>query len=247
MAFETSDTLPSYFRSIAKLKPLTVEQEHALADGVAAGDQEAIDTLVKHNLRIVIKIARRHLGQGVLLDDLIQEGNIGLYEAATRYKPTGTTRFTSYAQMWIRKRLNGAVVNTGRIVKLPANQEYGIYQSKMKGQPFQVNRRVEIDAPIADDSDTSLADRLLSNGPEIETQIEIDDLKFTVTRAISDLKARDQLIVKQYYGIDQDYAMSSEAIAERHGLTIVRVCQIIKSSLQKMRAASHHSVDDTIA
>ena len=242
MAFETSDTLPAYFRSIAKLHPLTVAEEQALADRIADGDQEAIDTLVKHNLRIVVRIARRHLGQGVLLDDLIQEGNIGLYEAAKRYKPSGTTRFTSYASLWIRKRLNGAVVSTGRIVKLPANKEYGIYLSKRSGKEFQATSRVEIDAPFAGDSDSTVGDRLLSNGPEVEEQIEIDDLKFTVTRAIRDLKSRDQLIVKQYYGIGQDYAMSSEAIAARHGLTVVRVCQILKSSLQKMRTASVHSV-----
>jgi len=233
--FETSDNLPYYFRSINRFKPLSVEEELALADRIRAGDKTAIHKLVRHNLKIVVTIARRHLGQGVAIDDLIQEGNIGLYEAAQRYDPKGNGRFIGYAKMWVRKRINGAVDLHGRIVRLPANQTYEIYRAKVEGREHEAPTKVECDAPVYDDSDSTVGDRILSVEPEIEQQIEVDQLRFTVRRAMSGLKTRDREIVKEYFGIDRDGAVPAEVIAERHQLTNVRVCQIVKSCIEKMR------------
>jgi RNA polymerase primary sigma factor len=233
--FETSDNLPYYFRSIGRFKPLTVEQEHSLADRIHSGDREAIHTLVRHNLKIVVTIARRHVGQGVLIDDLIQEGNIGLYEAAQRYDPRSNARFTAFAKMWVRKRLNGAVMAHGRPVRLPANQEYELWKEKRDGLPSTAPVKVECDAPAFDDAETTVGDRLLSSAPEVERSIELDAIRFTVRRAMSGIKARDREIVKDYFGIDREYALPTDAIADRHGLTQVRVCQIVKSCIEKMR------------
>ena len=133
MSFETSDNLPKYFNTINKLNPLSLEEERALAVRIKSGDLLAMHTLVKHNLKIVVTIANRHIGQGVAIDDLIQEGNIGLYEAAQRFDPQGEVRFVSYASLWIRKRVNEAVVAHGRIVRLPHNQEYDLYKAKQAG------------------------------------------------------------------------------------------------------------------
>jgi RNA polymerase primary sigma factor len=233
--FETSDNLPYYFRSISKLQPLTTEEELALADRVRAGDEAAIHKLVRHNLKIVVTIARRHVGQGVGIDDLIQEGNIGLYEAARRYDPQGNGRFITYAQLWVRKRINGVIDQHGRIVRLPANQTYEIYRAKVEGREHEAPTKVECDAPAFDDSESTVGDRLLSVEPEIERQIEVDQLRFTVRRAMSGLKTRDREIVKEYFGIDREGASPTDVIAERHNLTNVRVCQIVKSCVEKMR------------
>ena len=122
MSFETSENLPKYFKTIQKLNPLTVTEEKELAQKIQEGDANALNKLVKHNLKIVVTIANRHIGQGVPIDDLIQEGNIGLFEAAQRFDPKSDARFITYASLWVRKRINESVVAHGRIVRLPHNQ-----------------------------------------------------------------------------------------------------------------------------
>lgn len=237
MAFETSTNLPFYFRSIRKYDPLSIDEELALAARIKAGDEKAIEKLVKHNLKIVVRLAKKHVGQGVSIDDLIQEGNAGLFDAAKRYEPKGRTRFTSYAVMYVRKYLNGTVAKTGRIVRLPHNQEYQIYKDKHAGvqMSVQIPTRVEVDAPIADDNDSTLGDRLLTSRPEIEAVIEHDSIKQMVGHAIGILRPRDQEIVKDYFGIDRQSEISPEIIAIRQGMTSVRVCQIVKASIKAMK------------
>ena len=235
MSFETSENLPKYFKTIQKLNPLTIAEEKELAVKIQEGDAAALNRLVKHNLKIVVTIANRHIGQGVPIDDLIQEGNIGLFEAAQRFDPKSDARFITYASLWIRKRVNEAVVAHGRIVRLPHNQEYDIYKAKMAGEETQNLSTVEIDAPVGEDGDTTIGDILLNTKSNIEFEIELDDVKYRAKQVLSHLKERDRKIIKAYFGIDGDYEMSPDVIAERFDLTNVRVCQIVKSALTKMK------------
>lgn len=235
MSFETSENLPKYFKTIQKLNPLTVAEEKELAQKIQEGDANALNKLVKHNLKIVVTIANRHIGQGVPIDDLIQEGNIGLFEAAQRFDPKSDARFITYASLWVRKRINEAVVAQGRIVRLPHNQEYDIYKAKMAGEEVQNLSTVEIDAPIGEDGDTTIGDILLNVQSDFEFEIEMDDIKYRAKRVLSHLKERDRQVIKAYFGIDADYEMSPDVIAERFDLTNVRVCQIVKSALTKMK------------
>lgn len=236
MKFETSDTLPAYFRSIKKLEPLSKEQEHELGLRIEAGDKAAINELVKHNLKIVVTIANRHVGQGLLIDDLIQEGNLGLYEAATKFTSTHEGRFINYASFWIRKRINEAVAQLGRVVRLPHNQEYDIYKIKMKGGETPNLRTVELDSPVGEDSDETVADRILGSKPDVERDHDAEHLSSFVKGALSTLKERDRDIVKMYFGIDCEYAVPTESIAEQLGMTQIRICQIVKASIEKMKA-----------
>lgn len=237
MSFETSDNLPRYFKTIAKSEPLTIEQEKQIAVRIRAGEKSAIDELVAHNLKIVVTIANRHIGQGVPLDDLIQEGNLGLYEAATRFEPKEGVRFVAYASLWIRKFINEAVVAHGRIVRLPHNQEYDIYKAKMAGEETPNLSTVKIDAPVGDDSDTTIGDILLNTQAEFDLMAEAEHLGFTVRRVIGSIKkTRDQEIVRLYFGIGHDEESSSQEIAQKYDLTPVRVSQIIKSALQQMKS-----------
>jgi len=139
---------------------------------IQEGDAKAVETLVKANLKFVVKLANRHIGQGVPIDDLIQEGNMGLLEAAHRFKPGEGQRFINYAQLWIRKKLNESVAKTGRIVRIPHNQEYEIYKAKMKGQDIEIPRQVDIDKPIGDEGGNTIGDITLKTGAEIEFEIE---------------------------------------------------------------------------
>lgn len=235
MSFETSENLPKYFKTIQKLNPLTIAEEKELAQKIQEGDAAALNKLVKHNLKIVVTIANRHIGQGVPIDDLIQEGNIGLFEAAQRFDPKSDARFITYASLWVRKRINEAVVAHGRIVRLPHNQEYDIYKAKMAGEETQNLSTVEIDAPIGEDGETTIGDILLNVKSDFEFEIEMDDVKYRAKRVLSHLKERDRQVIKAYFGIDADYEMSPDVIAERFDLTNVRVCQIVKSALTKMK------------
>lgn len=236
MSFETSENLPKYFKSIAKSNPLTIEQEKALAVRISAGDLSAVNELVTHNLKIVVTIANRHIGQGVPIDDLIQEGNIGLFEAALRFKPTSDARFISYASLWIRKHLNEAVVAHGRIVRLPHNQEYDIYKAKMAGAETENLSTVAIDAKVSDDSETTLGDLLLNARPEVEFDIDFEDTVFTVRRILKTLSDRDRKLVKAYFGIDRDCAVPTDCLAADFEMTNVRVCQIVKGAITKMKS-----------
>jgi RNA polymerase primary sigma factor len=235
MKFETSENLPKYFKTIQKSVPLTVAEERALVLEIQSGSRRAIHTLVQANLKFVVKLANRHIGQGVLIDDLIQEGNMGLIEAAENFKPREGQRFINYAQLWIRKRLNESVAKTGRIVRLPHNQEYEIFKSKKRGEVIEAPTRVNIDAPIGDDGGNTLGDVILKSGSDVEYGIEIDAIKFKVKQALNCLKIRDKGIIMDYFGIDCEYEVPTDMIAEKYEMTNVRVCQIVKASIQKMR------------
>jgi RNA polymerase primary sigma factor len=235
MKFETSENLPKYFKTIQKTAPLTIAEEGALVLAIQAGEQKAINALVKANLKFVVKVANRHIGQGVPIDDLIQEGNISLIEAAQAFQPREGQRFINYAQLWIRKRLNEAVAKTGRIVRLPHNQEYEIFKSKKKGESIEAPTRVNIDAPIGDDGGNTIGDIVLKSGAEVEFAIELDSIKFRVKKALSVLKDRDRGIIMDYFGIDREYEVPTDMIAEKYSMTNVRVCQIVKASIEKMK------------
>ena len=105
----------------------------------------------------------------------------------------------------------------------------------MAGEETQNLSTVEIDAPIGEDGDTTIGDILLNTKSNIEFEIELDDVKYRAKQVLSHLKERDRKIIKAYFGIDGDYEMSPDVIAERFDLTNVRVCQIVKSALTKMK------------
>jgi RNA polymerase primary sigma factor len=233
--FETSETLPKYFKDLGKTDLLTAEEEKTFGELSKAGDRRATEELVKRNLKLVVTLANRHIGQGVPIDDLIQEGNLGLQEAANRFDPANGARFASYAALWIRKYLNEAVVEYGRIVKLPHNQEYDIYKAKVAGEETPDLTTVKLDAPVGEEGDTTVGDLLCICQNSVEADIEMDDIKFKVKRVLSALKDRDKEIVKAYFGIDRDCALPTDIIAERYGMTNVRVCQIVRGSLDKMK------------
>ena len=235
MRFETSENLPKYFKTIQKNAPLSISEEGELVVAIQSGSSRAVEKLVSANLKFVVKVANRHIGQGVPIDDLIQEGNIGLIEAAQAFQPREGQRFINYAQLWIRKRINEAVAKTGRIVRLPHNQEYEIFKSKRKGEDVEAPSRVSIDKKIGEDGDNTLGDLILKTGSEAEFAIEMDSIRFQVKQALSVLKERDRGIIMDYFGIDREYEVPTDMIAEKYSMTNVRVCQIVKASVEKMK------------
>jgi RNA polymerase primary sigma factor len=117
----TGDSLQAYLKKIEKISLLTREEEVELATRAQAGDQEGLDKLIRSNLRYVVSVARKYIGCGLSLADLINEGNIGLIQAAKRFDPTRGVKFITYAVWWIRKRLCMPWRNKGD-VRLPLKQ-----------------------------------------------------------------------------------------------------------------------------
>lgn len=232
--FEISDTIDLYFKEIEKVSsPLTKKEEHALAVKIQAGDSSALNELVLHNLKFVVLLANKFIGMGVNIDDLIQEGNAGLIEAAKRYTEDKDTRFITYAQFWIRKYLNESIVNYGRTVKLPHNQEYDIYKQKVKGEWEGNLHNVELDKSLGEENENKLGDILLSEefADPFEKEEQNNQLIFFLTK----LTDQEIEIIKLFYGIEQTKSLSTREVAKKVGLEESKVNRILKIARNKMR------------
>jgi RNA polymerase nonessential primary-like sigma factor len=120
-AGESSDTLTLYLRDVRRTELFTAEQEFEAATRARAGDFSARQSMIEHNLRLVVSIAKAYLGRGVPLSDLIEEGNLGLMHAIDKFEPERGFRFSTYATWWIRQSVERAVMNQGRVIRLPVH------------------------------------------------------------------------------------------------------------------------------
>ncbi len=115
------NTLNLYLREIREDRLLSAAEEQALAEAIARGDRDARTRMIQANLRLVVKIARDYVGRGLVLDDLIGEGNLGLIRAAEEFNPRFGTRFSTYASYWIKQAIRHALINTTPTIRLPAH------------------------------------------------------------------------------------------------------------------------------
>ena len=230
--FETSVSLPQYFKDVTAVSaPITKEREHELAARIQAGDEAALHELVSANLKFVVTLANKFIGMGLSIDDLIQEGNAGLIEAARRFTADKDTKFITYAQFWIRKRLNLALCEYGRTVRLPVNQEYDIYKKKMKGESVNLSN-VELDRPIGESNDSTVGDLILSE--DFKDPFNGQDERILINRLLSTLKEPEKKIVALFYGLEGD-GLSTKDVAEIVGKTPVEVNRALKVARAKMR------------
>ena len=230
--FESSESLPQYFKDIASVAvPLSKAEELQLAARIQRGDERALQQLVQANLKFVVTLANKFIGMGLSIDDLIQEGNAGLIEAARRFTPDKDVKFITYAQFWIRKRLNLALCEHGRIVRLPVNQEYEIYKSKMRGEDVNLST-VRIDKPIGEDGENTLGDIMLRT--EFNDPFDGEETNRVLTRLLSKLKSTEREIVELFYGLVGD-GMSAKEIGEQVGKTPAEVNRALKVARAKMR------------
>jgi RNA polymerase primary sigma factor len=230
--FETAAGLPQYFRNLDGLaKPLTKAEEHRLANRIQAGDEAAFNSLVQANLKFVVTLANKFIGMGLSIDDLIQEGNLGLMEAARKFTADKDVKFITYAQFWIRKRLNLALCETGRTVRIPVNQEYEIYKRKMKGEEINLTN-VEIDKPVGEDENNTLGDLILRT--DFNDPFEFEDQERLLRRLLGKLKASDREIVELFYGLTGD-GLSTKEIADQLGRTPAEINRSLKVARAQMR------------
>lgn len=144
LAGESSDTLTLYLRDVRRTELFTAEQEYEAAVRARAGDFEARQSMIEHNLRLVVSIAKGYLGRGVPLSDLIEEGNLGLMHAIDKFEPERGFRFSTYATWWIRQSVERAVMNQGRVIRLP------VHVVRELQQVLRARRALENDPAFAD-------------------------------------------------------------------------------------------------
>jgi RNA polymerase primary sigma factor len=261
-------SLALYLKEISRYKALPIEEEAKLAVKIRDGDRQALDKLVKSNLRFVVSVSRNYQNQGLPLIDLINEGNLGLIRAAKRFDEKKNFKFISYAVWWIRQAILQALAEQSRIVKLPLNRvgaihKIGMVQSKLE-QKYSRNPNVEeiadelnidsqdvqeaikignshfsLDAPLQSGDDSKLLDLLPDDRAESPDDGVMNiSLQSEVDNVLEALSDREREVVKLYFGIGEETAYTLEEIGIRFNLTRERVRQIKEKALKRLKHSS---------
>jgi RNA polymerase primary sigma factor len=259
----TSNSLQTYLREIRAIPLLSREEEVELATRARAGDQGALERLIVSNLRYVVSVARRYLGYGLSLTDLINEGNIGLIQAAKRFDPTRGVKFITYAVWWIRQAITHALAGQGGVVAVPVRQleklrkvleGYRRYTQQIGVEPsseelaaeldlppsevetvLHVYRHFSLDTPIGEGGETSFLDRLPSATSASAEEAYIDaTLGQEIQELLSQLPPREQQVLRLRFGLDGE-AKTLEEIGAMLGITRERVRQIEKQAKDRLR------------
>lgn len=264
---KASGALDQYMHEISNFPLIDRSEEARLARGVREGDPEALDKLVRSNLRFVVSVAKRYQNLGVPLADLINEGNVGLIRAARRFDETKEIKFISYAVWWIRQAILQALAEQGRIVRIPMNrtgevsrvtraraklrQELGrdpsvkelatargVSQEEVELTLLLTQSYLSLDAPASATDDGRLMDYLPSNDIGADRRVFDEELDATINEALSSLKTREAKVLRLYYGLDDQSPMTLEQIGAELGVTRERVRQIKEKALVRLRHAS---------
>lgn len=261
-------SLDQYLREISAYPLISREEEAELARRIRQGHEDALDRLVRSNLRFVVSVAKKYQNQGVSLADLINEGNLGLIRAARKFDETKGIKFISYAVWWIRQAILQGLAEQSRLVRVPLNragtlhrigkraslllQELGreaTHAEIAEGMDIteeEVARTMSIsqvhlslDAPITPGEDNRLLDYLPdTEQPTPDEQAVGKALTEAVAASLGSLKEREARILRLYFGIDNSEPMTLEEIGVLLGITRERVRQIKEKALSRLRHVS---------
>lgn len=259
-----SAALEKYLQEIGREELISVDEEVALAQRIKKGDREALEKLTKANLRFVVSVAKQYQNQGLSLQDLINEGNLGLIKAAEKFDETRGFKFISYAVWWIRQSILQAIAEHSRIVRLPLNQVGSVNKiNRMRNKFEQENERrpsideiaedmdlpedkiedaikvnarhVSVDAPFVDGEDNSLLDVLPNEDAVMADKLLlVESLRDEIKRALQILNDRERKIIEALFGIDQP-EMKLEEVGDKYNLTRERVRQIKEKAIRRLR------------
>ena len=267
-------SLDVYLRDIARYPLITRADEADLARRIRRGDQEALDTLIRSNLRFVVSVAKKYQHQGVSLADLINEGNLGLIRAAHKFDESKEIKFISYAVWWIRQSILQALADQSRIVRVPLNRagemhrigrRTSVLQQELGRDPtageiaegmdldvVEVERtlaisraHVSLDAPTIAGEDAQLLDYIADVH---ERGADADAIEHARTECIEavlgSLREREARIVRLYFGLGSAESCTLEEIGAMMGITRERVRQIKDKALMRLRLASEEAALD---
>jgi RNA polymerase primary sigma factor len=258
-------SLDKYLHEIGKVELLSSEKEVELAKRIRKGDRDALDQLIKANLRFVVSVSKQYQNQGLSLPDLINEGNLGLIKAAERFDETRGFKFISYAVWWIRQSILQALAEQSRIVRLPLNKIGSINKinktfnkleqefqrdptidevaSLMESKPELIedamnfsNVHISMDAPLRDEEVNNMYDVMLNeDSPSPDSGLMNTSLRKEIERSLATLGSREADILRYYFGLNGVTAHTLEEIGDEFGLTRERVRQIKEKAIKKLR------------
>ncbi|MBR3699341.1 MAG: RNA polymerase sigma factor RpoD/SigA [Bacteroidales bacterium] len=259
-------TLEKYLQDIAKERLVTPEEEVELSRRIKAGDQEALDQLVRANLRFVVSVAKQYQNQGLSLQDLINEGNVGLIKAAQRFDETRGFKFISYAVWWIRQSILQAVAEQARTIRLPLNQvgavsklkktialleqeyqrrpsteeianELDMPESKVRALLGMNLHQISTDAPIDDEDDSNFLDVYVdSDSVATDEAVENESNNNAIQRSLKTLSEKERIVITMYYGIGTPREYSLDEIALHLGISRERTRQIRDRALKRLKS-----------
>lgn len=257
-------SLNSYFKDVSRQPMISQEEEIELTKKIKEGNEAAVKKLVEANLRFVISVAKHYQNKGLALVDLIQEGNLGLIEAARKFDETRGFRFISYAVWWIRQAIIKALSDQCRTIRVPTNQVVCMNKINKVIEQFEqqhgrkpstgeleeltnidydkicltmsaMNRAVSLESPIKDENASCLLDIIPNDGAvSTDTEVSKNDLSNGIERILSKLSYRDRDILRMSFGIGMN-PMTNEEIARRFGIGSERVRQIQHSAINYLR------------
>jgi RNA polymerase primary sigma factor len=261
-------SLDKYLHEIGKVELLTADEEVTLARRIKKDDAEALNKLIRANLRFVVSVSKQYQNQGLSLPDLINEGNLGLIKAAQRFDETRGFKFISYAVWWIRQSILQALAEQARIVRLPLNKIGSINKinktlnqleqdferepsaeeiakaleispNEVKKSMANSGRHVSMDAPISSEEEGTMYDVMQSNDtPSPDKTLINDSLRKEIDRALTTLSRREGDILRCYFGLNGQAPNTLEEIGEKFDLTRERVRQIKEKAIRRLKHTS---------
>ncbi len=265
-------SLDQYLRDISKYPLISREDEADLARRIRVGDEEALDKLVRSNLRFVVSVAKKYQNQGVSLSDLINEGNLGLIRAGHKFDETKGIKFISYAVWWIRQAILQALAEQSRIVRVPLNRAGTLHRIGKRASALlqELGREathaeiaegmditeeevaktmsisqvaLSLDAPLTPGEDNRLLDYLADTVSSAPDEQTIEKaLAQAIEDSLGSLKEREAKILRLYFGLDEHEPMTLEEIGALLGITRERVRQIKEKALSRLRHVSRAKV-----
>ena len=262
------DPVRMYLKEIGRVPLLTAEEEVALAKRMQAGDEEAQKRLAEANLRLVVSIAKRYVGRGMLFLDLIQEGNLGLIKAVEKFDYTKGYKFSTYATWWIRQAITRAIADQARTIRIPVHmvetinklirvsrqllQQLGrepIPEEIAKEMDITVDRvreimkiaqePVSLETPIGEEEDSHLGDFIEDqDAPAPADAASFMLLKEQLEEVLDTLTPREEKVLRLRFGLDDGRARTLEEVGQSFGVTRERIRQIEAKALRKLRHPS---------
>ena len=274
---DEESTLRLYFDDIAESTPLSREREVELADRIKNGDMRARDEMIRANLRFVVDVAKKYQNRGLSLSDLISAGNLGLITAADRFDGTKGYKFISYAVWWIRQSILQTLAEHVRTVRLPLNKVSLLKDiskaSRKLGQDRASEPDIEeiaaelevpaeevletilsaravcsLDESFTDDDERSLLNTLADDTTEApDADVLRESARVQLETALGTLEERELRIIRLYFGLDGNEALTLEEIGDMMNLTRERIRQLKERALSKLRHPSRHHSLKTLA
>lgn len=219
-----------YLDEIGRESLLTTEEERRLSERILEGDRRALNKLIEANLRFVVSVARQYKGQGVAMEDLVSEGNMGLMKAAAKFDAGKGVRFVNYAVVHIRQQIERAIEQQAGLYKVPKDVKDEL-TARQQSMPLSV------DAPLGHRANMSLLSVLVnSNAPMADERIHSEAVEEAVEFALGSLDKREAQVVDAFFGINREHETMAE-IAEDMDLKRERVRQIRDKAVRKLRKA----------